>query len=399
MLALLRCTAESPKTDDVAAAPTGPPCLQCPLACASRSRRSAGAAGKPLPAIAVRCFDGGRYVDAAQLGNAPTILNLWRSNCEPCRTELPAFQRFVTAAGTRSGWSASSSWTPVPPPQSVIDDKQLTFPMLEDRDQQFAIALSQVVGKSVASALPATLFIAPGGRIVYTYQGIALDDEKIRALTAGAPRDRGGGMSDLPDWLEPLLTRLQDAEAGDFTRLPTPDGEGQRQSAVLVLFGEQPDERPRHPGAPACRDDAQPRRAAGVPRRGGRPGRHRHDRLRAARGRGGGRARPGHRRGRGDPADAVDSGQWLPGHAGGRHGGTRRIPVGPATRPRWPGSSALPIRDLVDPANRLRVRHPSGWIGPAFEIHDMLVWGFTAGVVSTLLELGWMGGRVADRPG
>src|SRR5690606_30454876 len=48
----------------------------------------------------------------------------------------------------------------------------------------------------------------------------------------------------------------------------------------------------------------------------------------------------------------------------------------------------LPVRELADPANRLRVRHPSGYVSPAFEVDGMLVWGFTAGVLSTVLELG-----------
>ena len=30
----------------------------------------------------------------------------------------------------------------------------------------------------------------------------------------------------------------------------------------------------------------------------------------------------------------------------------------------------VPIAELVDPANRLRVRHPSGWIGPAFDVAE-----------------------------
>ena len=47
-------------------------------------------------------------------------------------------------------------------------------------------------------------------------------------------------MADLPEWFEPLLTRIHSVEASDFTRLPTPDGEGYRQSAVLILFGEDP---------------------------------------------------------------------------------------------------------------------------------------------------------------
>jgi hypothetical protein len=50
----------------------------------------------------------------------------------------------------------------------------------------------------------------------------------------------------------------------------------------------------------------------------------------------------------------------------------------------------LPVADLVDPANRLRVRHPSGWIGAAFQVRGMLVWGFTAGIISALLDMaGW----------
>jgi 8-oxo-dGTP pyrophosphatase MutT (NUDIX family) len=50
----------------------------------------------------------------------------------------------------------------------------------------------------------------------------------------------------------------------------------------------------------------------------------------------------------------------------------------------------VPIEQLVDPANRLQIYHPSGFIGPAFKVADMLVWGFTAAVLDRLLALaGW----------
>ncbi|MGH3623625.1 MAG: NUDIX hydrolase [Sciscionella sp.] len=50
----------------------------------------------------------------------------------------------------------------------------------------------------------------------------------------------------------------------------------------------------------------------------------------------------------------------------------------------------VPIDELTDPANRFRVHHPSGYVGPAFSVSGLLVWGFTAGVLSGLLELaGW----------
>ncbi|GAB3868729.1 NUDIX hydrolase [Dactylosporangium cerinum] len=209
-------------------------------------------------------------------------------------------------------------------------------------------------------------------------------------------------MSDVPDWLEPLLTRLRDTEAGDFTRLPTPDDEGQRQSAVLVLFGEQPESGP---------DILVLQRAATMRNHAGQP------------------AFPG---GAVDPTDidtiacalreaeeevgldpatvevvATLPTLWIPVSnflvtpvvAWWRS----PHPVGPADPAEVARVERLPIRDLVDPANRLRIRHPSGWIGPAFRIHDMLVWGFTAGVVSTLLELGgwavdWPTDRVEELP-
>jgi 8-oxo-dGTP pyrophosphatase MutT (NUDIX family) len=63
----------------------------------------------------------------------------------------------------------------------------------------------------------------------------------------------------------------------------------------------------------------------------------------------------------------------------------------------------VPLDELTEPANRLQVRHPSGWVGPAFRVADMLVWGFTAGILDRLLALGgwergWNRDRVEDLP-
>jgi 8-oxo-dGTP pyrophosphatase MutT (NUDIX family) len=48
----------------------------------------------------------------------------------------------------------------------------------------------------------------------------------------------------------------------------------------------------------------------------------------------------------------------------------------------------VPIAALADPAHRLRVRHPSGYTGPAFAVAGLLVWGFTGGLLSALLDRG-----------
>ncbi|MGH3448336.1 MAG: NUDIX hydrolase [Nocardioidaceae bacterium] len=48
------------------------------------------------------------------------------------------------------------------------------------------------------------------------------------------------------------------------------------------------------------------------------------------------------------------------------------------------------VSELLDPANRVTVRHPSGFRGPAFCVRDLIVWGFTAGLLSRMFALaGW----------
>lgn len=46
-----------------------------------------------------------------------------------------------------------------------------------------------------------------------------------------------------------------------------------------------------------------------------------------------------------------------------------------------------PLRELIDPARRFTVTHPSGYVGPAFDVDGLLVWGFTAGLLSKVIEL------------
>jgi 8-oxo-dGTP pyrophosphatase MutT (NUDIX family) len=63
----------------------------------------------------------------------------------------------------------------------------------------------------------------------------------------------------------------------------------------------------------------------------------------------------------------------------------------------------VPVAELVDPANRVMLRHPSGFAGPAFRVRGLLVWGFTAGVLDGVLttagfERPWDRSRVEDMP-
>lgn len=48
----------------------------------------------------------------------------------------------------------------------------------------------------------------------------------------------------------------------------------------------------------------------------------------------------------------------------------------------------VPLEELLDPANRFSVAHPTGASGPAFRAGGLFVWGFTAMLLSELLALG-----------
>ncbi len=48
----------------------------------------------------------------------------------------------------------------------------------------------------------------------------------------------------------------------------------------------------------------------------------------------------------------------------------------------------VPLADLADPSRRLCVGHPSGYVGPGFLVAGLLVWGFTGGLLSAVLDLG-----------
>ena len=195
-------------------------------------------------------------------------------------------------------------------------------------------------------------------------------------------------MSTLPDWLQPVAVLVARVQPEDLSRFVPPDDHDGRAGAVLLLFGEGdagPDllliERahdmrshagqPAFPGGAVDPGDGGPVAAA----------------LREA-----------HEETGLDPAGVQVFGTlpelWLP------PSNFAVTPVLGWWRDPSPVRAADPrevaavervtIAELVDPANRVTVIHPSGYRGPGFEVRGLVVWGFTGGLIARLIHLvGW----------
>lgn len=77
--------------------------------------------------------------------------------------------------------------------------------------------------------------------------------------------------------------------------------------------------------------------------------------------------------------------------------------VGPVDPGEVAAVARIAVAELADPANRLRVRGPSGYAGPGFHAGGLLIWGFTAFLVDGLLAAGgweqpWDTSRVEPLP-
>jgi len=194
-----------------------------------------------------------------------------------------------------------------------------------------------------------------------------------------------------PEWFHRLAALPGQVQATELSRFGPPPGGGGRASAVLVLFGESdhgPDvlltQRASNlrshpgqvsfPGGALDPEDATPEAAA----------------LREA----------GEETGL-DPSGVHVSGSlpllYLPVSdyvvtpvLAWWHTPT---PVAPVDQDEVATVVRVPLAELVDPANRFQVRHPSGYVGPGFSAAGLFIWGFTAGLLSRLLELAGL-----DRP-
>jgi len=195
----------------------------------------------------------------------------------------------------------------------------------------------------------------------------------------------------LPDWLRPVIERIDGLTMSTLTRVPAPPDDA-RPAAVLILFSDGA----TGPELLLTRRGARLRHHAGqISFPGGGSDPEDDGPVDTA-------LREAHEEVGLDRSTVEVFGQlptlWLPpsNFAVTPVLGYWTDPMGLRSTSDFEVVEVLhqPIADLVDPTNRFSVTHPSGWVGPAFDVGlEVPLWGFTAGIVSRLLEaVGW------DRP-
>jgi 8-oxo-dGTP pyrophosphatase MutT (NUDIX family) len=189
-----------------------------------------------------------------------------------------------------------------------------------------------------------------------------------------------------PDWLDRLVDASRGATAQDISRIAAPPDVEPRESAVLIALSEDD----RGPGVLLIERAATLRTHAGQT------------------------AFPG---GAADPGDADPAATALreASEEVGLDPATVEIvvtlpelflppsrflvtpvvawwhdphPIGVVDANEVARAVVVPVAELVDPANRFRVMHPSGFTGPGFQAGGLFIWGFTAGLLRFILELG-----------
>jgi 8-oxo-dGTP pyrophosphatase MutT (NUDIX family) len=225
-----------------------------------------------------------------------------------------------------------------------------------------------------------------------------------RDATSGVPALHGpsDGGSELPDWMRRIHDVMPDISADQLTRLRPPAGTQTRAAAVLMAFSGR------------SRDDAHVLLL---------------ERSSTMRSHPGQAAFPG---GAVDPEDdgPVDAALreareetalapeqvnvlgmlpelWLPPSGFAVTPVVGWMPAPAPVRVAEPAEVArvqwLRLEALLDPRHRFTTRHPSGHVGPAFDVDGLFVWGFTAGLLSRLLDVAgltrpWDAGHVRPLP-
>ena len=104
----------------------------------------------------------------------PVVVNLWASWCDPCRYELPFFQRQAVQRADRVAFLGVNSGDNPQDARKLSARFPMPYPSFEDPRQA-------VAARYGAAGLPATAFYDASGELVLVHQGVFPSEAKLAA--------------------------------------------------------------------------------------------------------------------------------------------------------------------------------------------------------------------------
>jgi peroxiredoxin len=132
---------------------------------------NAEVAGELVPDVAMVDVDGAS-VRLADHRGTPIVINLWFSNCPPCRRELADFAAVHAEVGDRIHFIGIDPSDTVDAMQRFASERGVEYDLWRDPDRDFTTAIGVV-------AFPVTLFVDEAGRILR--QTGEIDADGLRA--------------------------------------------------------------------------------------------------------------------------------------------------------------------------------------------------------------------------
>ena len=121
--------------------------------------------GGDTPPLARATLEGDRVVDLKDLKGRVVLINFWATWCDPCREEMPSFERLRDKMRGRPFEVLTVNYGEMPPRiRAFMERNRLSLPVLMDPDKESAEAWH-------AGGLPMTFIVDSRGRVRYSAFG------------------------------------------------------------------------------------------------------------------------------------------------------------------------------------------------------------------------------------
>jgi thiol-disulfide isomerase/thioredoxin len=196
VLVLAAVVALLPRDDPQAPSPAALPASAAPdLAAPDLAAARLKAALAPCPApgagrvetlagVSASCLGDGRPVDlGAALAGRTTVVNVWATWCQPCRTELPVLAAYAAGPGAASVLGVQVASSPADG-LALLTELGVHLPTVHDGDGPSGPVRAAL---KVAPVLPASYLVTPDGRVRFLGDPRVFDSpDQVRAAVEGA---------------------------------------------------------------------------------------------------------------------------------------------------------------------------------------------------------------------